>query len=162
MKGTKVLEYKHWFTNDEGILYWDKPDLLKAKLEMTKNKRGYAIITISKERPTVNQYAFYFGGIIRGECMHSNCFAGLNEKEIHQILLKELRSYTRGRTIITKSGDEFEIMEEFVEDFDSYDKEMMRKYIEELIPHLKDVYNINVKDSKEYSLKNSHIKSKEK
>jgi hypothetical protein len=162
MKGTKVLEYKHWFVIDGDNIYWEKPDLLRAKISMLNNKRGYAIITVAEEKPTVNQYAFYFGGIIRGECMNSNCFAGLNEKEIHQILFKELKTYKRGRTIITKQGDDIEILEDFIEDFDSYGKKQMTKYIEEVIPHLLNNYNIRVKDSKEYSLKNSHIISKEK
>jgi len=160
MKGTKVLEYKHWFTNSEGVLYWDKPDLLNAKLEMTRNQRGYAIITTAEDKPTVNQYAFYFGGIIRGECMHSNFFLGLSEKEIHQVLFREIRTYTRGRTVINIDGEYIEKKEEFIEDFDSYGKKQMTKYIQELIPHLLHEYNIKVKDPKEYSLRNSHITSK--
>ena len=149
-KGTKELEYKHWFNCKDGKLYWDRPDLLLAKIHMLESRRGYAIITFAKEPITPNQYAFYFGGIIRGECMNSNCFQNVTEKEIHKILFSELRTYTKEIIIQKKDGEIDHKMESFVEDFDSYSKDQMTKYIEELIPYLELEYGIHVKTKEEY------------
>lgn len=149
-KGTKELEYKHWFVCQDGKFYWDRPDLLRAKMHMLNNRRGFAIITYAKENITPGQYAFYFGGIIRGECMHSNCFQNVNEKEIHKLLFKELRTYTKEIILTKKDGSIEHSFESFTEDFDSYSKEQMSKYIEELIPYLAEEYGIHIKDKNDY------------
>ena len=161
MKGQNELQYKHAFTITDGRIYWDKPDLLRAKLFMLENKRGYAIITMEEDKPSSNQWAFYWGGIINGECMHSNCFLGLNEKEVHHILFSELRSYTRGVTITKKDGEEMHIQKEFIDDFSTYSKKKLSEYIEQLIPHLKNDYGIIIKDSKDYQYNKFHLKKKE-
>lgn len=149
-KGTKELEYKHYFVCENGKLYWEKPDLLRAKINMLEKKRGYAIITYTREPITPNQYAFYFGGIIRGECMHSNCFQNMTEKEIHTVLFRELRTYTKEIMIIKKDGTIDQKFESFQEDFDSYGKDKMKEYIEDVIPYLANEHGIYVKDRNEY------------
>ena len=149
-KGTKELEYKHWFYCINGKLYWERPDFLRAKIHMLDGKKGYAIITYAEDPITPNQYAFYYGGIIRGECMHSNCFQNVGEKEIHDILFGELRSYTKEVIITKKDGTIEHKMAKFTEDFGNYGKKKMSEYLEELIPYLQDEYGIIVKDPKEY------------
>ena len=161
MKGTKELEYKHWFVCQDGKIYWDRPDFLRAKLHMLERRRGYAIITLAEEPVTPNQYAFYFGGIIRGECMHSNCFQNISEREIHDILFKELCSYTKEVIIQKKDGSIDHRMEKFTEDFHHYGKRKMAEYLEKLIPYLEQEYGIIVKDPKDYKYNQYTVTRKE-
>lgn len=130
--------------------------MLKTKKFLLEGKRGYAIIEEVQESVTVNQYAFYFGGIINGECMNSNCFVGLKDYEIHQILFREITSYTR--TVEDDKGNSR--IEVVTDDFHSYGRRKMAQYIDKLIPHLLDEYGIVVKDPEQYKLNKFIIRNK--
>jgi len=149
-KNSNELKYKHFFKVKNGKIIWEKPDLLKEKISMLEGKEGYAIITELEEEITRNQYAYYFGAIIKAECMNSEAFIGMTAKEIHQHLFQELKSYVRGVTIKRKGKEPIETFKPFVEDFNSYGRKKMAQYIDELIPHLLNNYGIEVKDSVYY------------
>jgi len=124
--------------------------LLKKK--MLEGKRGYAIIEEEAENASSNQLAYYFGGIIRNECMNSNTFAGMKEMEIHNVLLFELRGTTRN--IIMPDGSRKLI--EMIPDFDQIknSKKKMSEYLEEVIALLETEYDIYPKPSEHYKSTN--------
>jgi len=152
----KDLKFKHFFSVVNNHIIWERPDMLQTKKLLLEGKKGYAIIEEVQEDITVNQYAFYFGGIINGECMNSNCFAGLRDYEIHQILFREVTSYTR--TVEDVQGNSR--IEVVTDDFHSYGRRKMAWYIDKLIPHLQNEYGINVKDPSEYKLNKFIIRNR--
>ncbi len=121
-----------------------------------EGRRGYAIIEQVTGEVTPNQYAYYFGGIIRRECMVSNTFQGLSEKQVHQVLFAELRSSVKG----IKCLDGTTKLVTVTEDFEAYGKENMRKYIEELIPHLNVEYRIFPKPAEHYKYNKFYLKER--
>jgi hypothetical protein len=149
----KDPKYKHYFTVVNGKFIWEENDMLEYKRQNLEGKRGYAIIEGEGNKITPNQYAYYFGGIIRKECMASDTFWGLTDKQIHQILFEELRSTTKG----IKLPDGTLRLVTVSEDFSSYNKEKMRLYIEELIPHLQLNYNIHPKPAEQYKYNKFYI-----
>ena len=137
----------------DGHIYYDRPEMYVKELQGLEGFRFQ--MTIEKEHESIskNQRGYYFGGIIRAELMNSNIFSGFTEKEIHQMLLEQLRSYNK--TIINK--DKTETSCEFVEDFASYGKEEMTKYIDDVINYVTVEFNIPIKSSDEYKL-NQYVK----
>jgi hypothetical protein len=143
----KEPKYKHYFSIKDGKFIFEEKDMLQYKRLLLEGKRGYAIIEEEEEDITSNQYAYYFGGIIRKECMSSNTFSGLSDKEVHQVLFNDLRSTTKG--ILMPNGTTRLLT--ITDDFTSYRKKEMTKYIEELIPWLAMEYNIHVKPASHYA-----------
>ncbi len=121
-----------------------------------EGRRGYAIIEQVTGEVTPNQYAYYFGGIIRKECMVSNVFQGLSEKQVHQVLFAELRSSVKGIKLLDGTTKLVTVSE----DFGAYGKEDMRKYIEELIPHLNVEYRIYPKPAEHYKYNKFYLKER--
>lgn len=143
----KEPKFKHFFSVKGGKFIFEEKDMLEYKRLLLEGKRGYAIIEEEDDRISPNQYAYYFGGIIRKECMNSHVFSGLTDKEIHQVLFHDLRSTTRG--ILMPNGTTRLIT--VTDDFASYGKKDMSKYIEELLPWLVSEYNIFPKPASHYS-----------
>lgn len=143
----KDVKFKHYFAVKNSKFIWEDGDMFLAKKRSLEGCRGFAIIEQVKEEISQNQYAYYFGGIIRSECMSSEQFAGWTESEIHQHLFSELRSYNK-EVIYPDNKRE---VKTFVDDFSSYGKKDMSTYIEELIPHLNNEYEIFPKSSRYYS-----------
>lgn len=142
----KELLYKHLFRVINGKFIWDNPQTFDLKKQNLEGRHGYAIIEILEDDISPNQWAYYFGGIIRKECMSSNCFASWSEKEIHNHLFKELRSKEKG----IHQLDGTIKMVTITDDFSAYKKGDMAKYIEELIPHLNMNYGIYPKPASHY------------
>ena len=130
--------------------------MFRYKKLSLEGRRGYAIIEQVTGEVTPNQYAYYFGGIIRKECMVSNTFQGLSEKQVHQVLFAELRSSVKG----IKCLDGTTRLVTVTEDFEAYGKESMRKYIEELIPHLNTEYRIFPKPAEHYKYNKFYLKER--
>ena len=152
----KFLEYKHFFICKNGVFIFEDPEMLKYKKLNLEGKRGYSIIQEDIPGPSTNQYAYYFGGIIRNECLSSNIFAGWTEYEVHEVLFAELRSHTR----VVEMPDGKTIVKTVTDDFSTYDKDDMRLYIEELIPYLLNNYGIVVKPSDYYKYNKYRINPK--
>ena len=152
----KEPQYKHFFTVENGKFIWEEEDMFNLAKKRMEGKKGFVIIEEVEDNITPNQFAYYFGGIIRSECMNSNAFAGMTEKEVHQVLFSELRSYTK--TIEYSNGKvERKVL---TEDFSNYRKKEMIKYLEELIPHLQVNYNIHPKPSSHYKYNQFLIRKK--
>jgi hypothetical protein len=154
----KPLAYKHYFNVVDGKYVWENLDMFNLIKRTLEGKRGYAIIEEETESVSSNQLAFYFGGIIRQECMNSNCFAGLSEKEIHNYLLIELRGTMRtirrpagGTSIAEMPGDFDDIMRS---------KKKMAGYLEDVIAHLQLEFDIYVKPSEHYKANGYIVKTK--
>lgn len=152
----KDPQYKHYFTVTNGKFVFEQKDMFEYKKRLLEGKRGYAIIEGVEDKITPNQYAYYFGGIIRIECMNSNVFTGLTESEIHQIIFKELRSYNKS---VEQPDGKTEIVT-FTDDFSAYNKEDMRKYVEEVIPWLGETFKIYAKPPEHYKYNKYYMKTK--
>lgn len=154
----KPLPYKHFFNVKGGKYIWEDPEMFRLKKSMLEGKRGYAIIEEEVENASRNQLAYYFGGIIRKECMSSDCFAGFKEKQIHLFLLSEIRGEMRnirlpnGKTKLTEVLPDFDVI--------SGNKAEMSKYIEEVIAKLATEYNIYAKPAEHYKYNQFRIDPK--
>ena len=148
------LEFKHYFRVEEGKFIFENSEMFELYKRKFEGRRGYTVIFDISDDPTPNQYAYYFGGIIRKECMQSNVFAGWTEKEIHLFLLKEVLGVHR--QIKLRSG---EVKTVFVApDFDSLGKNGMVDYISKLIPHLQIQFDIHPKPSEHYKYNKFYLK----
>ena len=79
--------------------------------------------------------------------MNSNCFAGLTDKQIHQVLLDE----TRSKQIIITMPDGSTRFKTVTDDFRAYGMRKMALYVQDVIVHLQTDYNITVKDPSMYA-----------
>lgn len=151
----KQLPYKHYFTVKNGKFVWEDTQMFYVKKTMLEGKRGYAIIEEIGERVSDNQLAYYFGGIIRQECMHSECFSGWKEREIHNHLLTEVTGTMRH----IHRPDGSTSLVEMPEDFDSImsSKKKMAEYISKVIAKLETEYNIYPKPSEHYKKTNKFV-----
>jgi hypothetical protein len=144
----RELAYKHFFTVTDGKFNWESPDMFELCKRNLEGKRGYAIIEEDTPGASRNQLAYYFGGIIRKECMNSNTFGGMKEKEIHSILLQEVRGTMRNITMKDGSLKVVETVPDFNEIVRS--KTEMAKYINEVIMWLVMECDINPKPAEHY------------
>lgn len=152
----KDPKYKHYFIIRDGKFIWEEPDMLEFKRKSLEGVRSYAILEEVEGDITPNQYAYYFGGIIRKECMVSEAFQGLSDKQIHQVLFTELRSTQKG----IKNKDGTTRLVTVTDDFGSYKKPDMIKYIEEVIAHLQLEYDIHPKPAEHYKYNRFYLNPK--
>lgn len=154
----RELAYKHYFTVVGNKFLWEDQEMFRLKKKLLNGKRGYAIIEEEVDKASSNQLAYYFGGIIRKECMNSNTFAGMKEKEIHNHLLFEVRGTTRN--VLMPDG-KTKLME-LIPDFDEIkdNKKEMSKYLEEVIAKLQVEYNIFPKPAEHYKYNKYYIKER--
>jgi hypothetical protein len=156
----RPLPYKHYFTvSDDGRYVWEDPQTFEVKRKILEGKRGYAIIEEEVEDSSSNQMAYYFGGIIRQECMHSNCFAGLSERDIHNYLLVSVRGSMRQIHRPDGSVSLVEMPGDFERIMDS--KKEMASYISEVIAFLETEHQIYPKPSEHYK-KTNRFRNQEK
>jgi hypothetical protein len=154
----KPLPYKHFFHVENGKYIWEDKSMFELKKRMLEGKRGFAIIEEEEEDASRNQLTYYFGGIIRKECMSSECFAGWKEGEIHNHLLKVVRGTIReihlpkGKTKIAEMIPDFELIRR--------NKKDMSSYIQEVIAKLNTEYDIFPKPAEHYKTNKFHIDTK--
>jgi hypothetical protein len=149
------LAYKHFFTIKYGRFAWDDPQMFEYKKRQLEGKRGYAIIEEEVDKASRNELAYYFGGIIRRECMRSNIFGGLKEKEIHNILLFETRGTVRNIAMPDGTTKVMECIPDFEEI--TRDKAEMAKYISEVIAKLQVDFDIHPKPASHYKQNRFYI-----
>jgi len=154
----KPLPYKHYFTVKSGRYVWEDTQMFDLTKKMLEGKRGYAIIEEETERVSSNQLAYYFGGIIRQECMRSNCFGGWKEGEIHSYLLTEVSGNIRQ---VHRPDGSVSIME-MPADFDKImnNKKDMSEYIQKVIAHLNTELEIYPKPAEHYKYNKFRIEPK--
>jgi len=140
------LKYKHFFVVEDGKMIFEDKEMFKAKMMMLEGKRSYAIMEEVKQDTTPNQYAYYFGGIIRKECMNSNEFAGMTERQIHNYLISSVEGETH--TVISYKGNPMMYMD--VPRIEKFGKKKMVQYIEEIIAFLQTEHNIHPKPAEHY------------
>jgi hypothetical protein len=154
----RELAYKHYFTVVGNKFLWEDQEMFRLKKKMLNGKRGYAIIEEEVDKASSNQLAYYFGGIIRKECMNSNVFAGMKEMEIHNHLLFEVRGSTRNISMPDGKTKIMELIPDFNEIKDN--KKEMTKYLEEVIAKLQTEYNIYPKPAEHYKYNKFYIKER--
>jgi hypothetical protein len=152
MEGEQI---KHYFKCSNGNLTFELPNVHTAQMQLLEGKKGYVVYTIEEEKITPNQRAFYYGGIIRGECMSSDAFKGFHSVEaISDYLVSELRTYVN--IISYPDGTEKPI--KVRDDISKYNIKQFAAYIEEVIAFLLTEFNIEVKPPEFYKTKCRIIK----
>jgi len=141
-----VMKYKHFFTVEDGKFVFESKEMLSYIKRQFEGKRGYAIIEEVKDDISTDQYAYYFGGIIRKECMQSECFAGMKEMEVHNVLMMEVAP----RTITFEHPTKGRVIYQVSEDIKKWSKKRMAEYIEQVIALLTTEYQIYPKPSSHY------------
>ena len=141
------VRYKHFFAVKDGKIIWERKEMLDFEKTQLEGKRGFAVFEEVTDGPSTDQYGYYFGGIIRKECMVSNAFAGQNVYQIHSALMMET-----GHTIVTtyehpKRG---RIIHEVPQDIKKWSVKTMRNYIEQVIALLNTDYQIYPKPSEHF------------
>jgi hypothetical protein len=155
----RELPYKHFFTVHNGRYAWEDDEMFALKKRILEGKRGYAIIEEDTDESSPKQLAYYFGGIIRKECMNSECFAGLSEKEIHNYLLLSVAGSMRevhrkdGSSRLVEMPGEFEPIMRNVK--------KMSEYIEKVIAFLQVEHDIFPKPAEHYKNTNKFVIKKQ-
>ena len=152
----KEPDFKHYFKVIGGKFVWESPDMFEYIKRNLEGKRGFAVITEVSEDISMNQYAYYFGGIIRKECMNSEAFQSMKERDIHNFLLRELRGSAQ---VITDKNGNNRIVEQ-LPDFGSFGKKAMAQYISEVIAYLQTEFDIHPKPAEHYKYNKFYIKPK--
>lgn len=132
------VQIKHKGILNNGKLIHDFPKVYKAKIDSLEGCRFELILEREHEKVTPSQWAYYYGGIIRGTCMKSETFSGWTFKEIHEAILKHLRTNTK--VVIFPDGSE--TLMEYTDDLKQYSKLEKSKYIEDVLNFLaeKDIH----------------------
>jgi len=141
------VKYKHFFVVKNGQFVFENKEMLNAVKQMLEGKRGFAIIEEEIKGPTIDQYAYYFGGIIRKECMNSEAFAGLSEKEVHSALMYEVGATITVSYLHPRKG---RIIKEEPEDIKRWSVKRMIDHIDKVIAHLNIEYRIYPKPPEHY------------
>lgn len=152
-----ILKYKHFFTVKNGKFEWESKEMLDFVRRNMEGKRGYAIFEEVNNDDKSDVYAYYFGGIIRRECMESNSFAGLTEKEIHEILMMETGN---SNTITFEHPRDGRIIYDIPMDIKKWPKRRMGQYVEQVIALLNTEYQIYPKPSSHYKGNNYYMDKK--
>jgi len=149
-------KYKHFFTVREGKFIFESKGMLGFIKSQFEGKRGYAIFEEAHSGPSVDQYGYYFGGIIRSECMQSEAFQGHTEKQVHYILLMQIDPQIisfehpeKGRQII-----------EYPPDIKKWSKRKFAEYIEKVIALLETEYHIYPKPASHFKGNNYYMDKK--
>lgn len=83
----------------QGEKYYFNERLAKLQYQKLEGKEFEEILRPKREGISTDQYAYYFGGIIKGTCMEAEVFAGWTRDEIDKYLCTELLSITKVRII---------------------------------------------------------------
>lgn len=123
---------------------------------ISKNEGKDLIVSIEPKKNAISEdlYAFYFGIIIRKECMQSEAFSTYyDEYEIHQIFQEKLRSYI----VMENTGTEdapLLVPKRIVDNVLIYSNEDFKLYVSDLITYLAHEFDIHVKEKSEYIIPN--------
>jgi len=140
-----ALKYKHLFTITGGKFIWESKEMLDFIRRDFEGKKGYAQFVEVKEGNTVDQYGYYFAGIIREACMTSNAFAGNTEYEVHCALMMETGHSHTSTFEHPKHG---RIIYEVPQDIKKFGKKKMAAYVDQVIALLNSEYQIHPMPSK--------------
>jgi hypothetical protein len=89
------VQIYHYGTVKNGRIIYDRPVFYQAELQKLDGKDVKVVIEERKEKKTIPQLAFYFGGIIRKTCLESTLFEGWMDEEIDQFFRHRFLSYIK-------------------------------------------------------------------
>lgn len=96
------VQIYHLGTVKNGRVVYDRPVFLQSELDKLEGRQIRIYFEEIKEKKSIPQLAFYFGGIIRKTCMGSTLFEGWMEGEIDQFFRTRFLSYIK--TIRSSDG----------------------------------------------------------
>jgi hypothetical protein len=141
------LKYKHFFKVENGKFIFEDKEMLDFVRKNLEGKRGYALIEEVKKDVSNDQYAYYFGGIIRKECMVSETFAGMKETEVHGVLMMETGFM---QTVTFDHPVKGRVIYQIPEDIKKWSMKKMAGYIQQVIALLNTEYHIYPKPASHY------------
>jgi len=151
------LKYKHFFEVKDGKFIFEDKEMLDFIRRSFEGKKGYAIIEEVKKDISTDQYAYYFGGIIRRECMVSEAFGGMKESEVHNVLMMESG---HSQTVTFAHPKKGRVVYEVPEDIKKWSMRKMVHYIEQVIALLNTEYEIYPKPSSHYKYNKYYMDQK--
>jgi hypothetical protein len=76
---------RHYGIIERGVKKYYNPDLYKRQIESLEGRRFVEIIQEVKQKPSINQYNYYRGGILPS-CYASEMFSHLDNKDkVHEL-----------------------------------------------------------------------------
>jgi len=150
------VKYKHFFTIKNGKFVWDSEEMLNVIRIQYEGKRGYATFEEVNNGPSLDQYGYYFHGIIRMECMNSEAFGGMNEKEVHYALIMQIDP----QTITFHHPEKGRVIYHYPPDIKKWSVKKMAQYIEKVIALLNVEYHIYPKPSTHFKGNNYYMDKK--
>ena len=96
------IGFKHFFKVENNKIIFSDKEMLNFEKRKLEGKRGFLLFYEDEEKPSLSQYSYYFGVLIRKYCMNSNDFAAATQYDIHEYFLVELRG--RAATIKKNNG----------------------------------------------------------
>jgi hypothetical protein len=130
---------------DDGKLLFDNIEMWRRERLLLVDKRFELRLKEEENKKSEEQLGFLFKGIIRGECLHSEIFAGWTEKEILAHFENELSVYLKA----IKNLDGTEIKKEYILTVKSMGKRQCARFIERVIIYCAQL-GIVIKDNKCY------------
>lgn len=125
------VKLKHRFVIKHGGRYYLQPMKLHQRLMELEGKSGYDIIEEDFDPTTKDQFAYYYGGIIKAVCMQTEMFAGNEETEIDDHFRDLFLTY---RKMISINGKHREVVKQ--DHLSSLGKKKMAEYITKVIAWL--------------------------
>ena len=127
---------------ENGAILWDRPHMRYSQLLQLEGKEIQETISERSHSTSDSMRGFYFGGIIKCTLMQTEEFAGYTKEEIHQTLMKELRSYNK-----EVSGKQ----KTFVDEFRNFNRKQVNEFVEDVLNFL-GTLDIQVLTPEEYKL----------
>lgn len=117
---------------ENGKVLFDYPTLFESRKSMLEGNRFQMTFDAEEKPKTPSQLGYYFGGIIEATCMQSTAFEGWTKDEIHEYLVKRLRSYPKE----LHYPDGHKEIENCTEEVRDYKMDEWAKYIDDVIRYL--------------------------
>lgn len=127
-----MIQVIHTGIVENNRLKFDRIKLFDAEVAKLEGQRFE--LTLAKEyaRPTRSQFAYYFGGIIKGTCMKTTLFEGWTYREIDDHIRTELRNHHK--ILVLPTGKEK--VSVATDDIENYTKEEMTLFIDDVLNYL--------------------------
>lgn len=148
------VQIYHLGTVKNGRVDYDRPVFYQSEMAKLEGKKIRAYFEEIKEKKTVSQLAFYFGGIVRKTCMGSTLFDGWMEEEIDQFFRKRFLTYIKTIQYLDKTSEFVQVINELRD----LNKDEMTIFIDRVIQFLAE-HGIEVLDPEMYKY-NKYLQEK--
>ena len=118
-----------------GVREYLRPLLHQEMLKKLEGKQFEEVIQQRFEDESPNQHAYYRGGIIKATCMEAEAFAGLSERDIHDIFANMFLTYVRP-VVVRFNGEERTFEVSHTDSTGDLGKKRMSEFIDKVLNFL--------------------------